>query len=67
MKIGYEHLLRFLNDKPSIGDLSAKLFQLGHEHEVDDLIFDIEFTPTEVIVFLCMVLQGISMFFMKQT
>jgi phenylalanyl-tRNA synthetase beta chain len=45
MKIGYEHLLRFLIDKPSIEDISEKLFQLGHEHEVDDLIFDIEFTP----------------------
>lgn len=57
MKIGYEHLLRFLIDKPSIGDLSAKLFQLGHEHEVDDLIFDIEFTPNRGD---CLSLHGLA-------
>ena len=45
MKIVYEHLLNFLVDKPSIKDDSEKLFQLGHEHEIEDSIFDIEFTP----------------------
>ena len=45
MKIVYEHLLRFLPTKPSIDDISEKLFQLGHEHEVDGSIFDMEFTP----------------------
>ena len=45
MKIAYEHLLNFLVDKPSIQDVSEKLFQLGHEHEIEDSIFDIEFTP----------------------
>ena len=45
MKIAYQHLLRFLVDKPSIEDLSIKLFQLGHEHEIEDSIFDMEFTP----------------------
>ena len=45
MKIAYQHLLRFLVDKPSIEDLSTKLFQLGHEHEIEDSIFDMEFTP----------------------
>ncbi len=45
MKIAYEHLLRFLVDKPNINDLSDKLFQLGHEHEIENSIFDIEFTP----------------------
>ena len=45
MKIAYHHLLRFLVDKPSIEDLSTKLFQLGHEHEIEDSIFDMEFTP----------------------
>ena len=45
MKIAYQHLLRFLVDKPSIEDLSTKLFQLGHEHEIEDCIFDMEFTP----------------------
>lgn len=45
MKIAYKHLLRFLIDKPSIEDLSTKLFQLGHEHEIEGSIFDMEFTP----------------------
>ena len=45
MKIAYQHLLRFLVDKPSIEDLSTKLFQLGHEHEIEGSIFDMEFTP----------------------
>ena len=45
MKIAYHHLLRFLVDKPSIEDLSTKLFQLGHEHEIENSIFDMEFTP----------------------
>ena len=46
MKISYKHLLRFIPAKPTISDLSKKLFQLGHEHEVNiDGIFDIEFTP----------------------
>ena len=45
MKIGYDHILNFLLDKPSIQDLSSKLFQLGHEHEIEDLVFDFEFTP----------------------
>ena len=45
MKIAYDHILKFLEDKPSIGDLSSKLLQLGHEHEIHDLVFDMEFTP----------------------
>ena len=45
MKILYEDILRLLKQKPSIQDLSDKLFQLGHEHEIYDNIFDIEFTP----------------------
>ena len=45
MKIIYEDLLRFLKKKPSVEDLSNKLFQLGHEHQIDGNIFDIEFTP----------------------
>jgi phenylalanyl-tRNA synthetase beta chain len=45
MKFAYQHLLRFLVDKPSIDDLSEKLFQLGHEHEIEDSIFNMEFTP----------------------
>ena len=45
MKIAYKHLLRFLKDKPTIESLSSKLFQLGHEHEIDNFIFDMDFTP----------------------
>lgn len=45
MKIAYKHLLNFLVDKPDIEELSSKLLQLGHEHEINDSIFDIEFTP----------------------
>ena len=56
MKIAYQHLLRFLIDNPSIDDLSSKLFQLGHEHEIDNSIFDMEFTPNRGD---CLSLQGL--------
>tara|TARA_A200000113_G_scaffold226035_1_gene249723 strand:- start:4312 stop:6225 length:1914 start_codon:yes stop_codon:yes gene_type:complete len=45
MNIHYNHLLEYLDKKPSIKDLSLKLFQLGHEHEVENEIFKFEFTP----------------------
>ena len=45
MKIHYKHLLKDIVEKPSINDLSLKLFQLGHEHEINDGIFEIDFTP----------------------
>ena len=45
MKIAYKHLLKFIDDKPEIKDLSSKLFQLGHEHEINDGIFEMEFIP----------------------
>ena len=57
MKIAYKHLLRFLVDEPDIEDLSSRLFQLGHEHEVNDSIFDIEFTPNRGD---CLSLKGLS-------
>jgi len=56
MKIAYKHLLRFLLDKPDIDDLSNKLFQLGHEHEIENSIFDIEFTPNRGD---CLSVQGL--------
>ena len=34
MKILYKHILSFLEEKPSIEDISEKLFQLGHENEI---------------------------------
>ena len=45
MKIHYQHLINFLIDKPSIIELSEKLFQLGHEHEIEGDILNMEFTP----------------------
>ena len=45
MKFIYQDLLNLLKEKPSKESLSKKLFQLGHEHEIDGDIFDMEFTP----------------------
>ena len=45
MKVAYRHLLNFIPSKPSINEISEKLFQLGHEHEIKDKIFDMELTP----------------------
>ena len=45
MKIAYRHLVRHIEESPSIEHISNKLFQLGHEHEIDGDIFDMEFTP----------------------
>jgi len=57
MKIAYSHLQKYFSNKPSIGDLSDKLFQLGHEHEIQDGIFDMEFTPNRGD---CLSLNGLS-------
>jgi len=45
MKFAYKDLINLLQVKPSKELLSEKLFQLGHEHEIQSDIFDIEFTP----------------------
>jgi phenylalanyl-tRNA synthetase beta chain len=45
MKINYKDLINLLSDKPSKEELSHKLFQLGHEHEIHDDIFNMELTP----------------------
>ena len=45
MKIAYEHIIRNITQKPEICVLSEKLFQLGHEHEIEEGIFNFEFTP----------------------
>ena len=45
MKIAYRHLAKNIVQNPSINELSEKLFQLGHEHEIQNDIYDIEFTP----------------------
>ena len=45
MKIAYNHLVQYILENPSIKQVSDSLFQLGHEHEIDGDIFDMEFTP----------------------
>jgi phenylalanyl-tRNA synthetase beta subunit len=45
MKIAYNHLVQYILEKPTIKQLSENLFQLGHEHEIQNNVFDIEFTP----------------------
>ena len=45
MKIAYLDLIDHLSEKPSKELLSEKLFQLGHEHEIDGDVFDMELTP----------------------
>lgn len=57
MKIAYSHLINFLPTNPSIEELSDKLFQLGHEHEIDNGIFDLELTPNRGD---CLSLLGIT-------
>lgn len=57
MKILYRDLLKFLSKKPSKKILSEKLFQLGHEHEINAEIFDMELTPNRGD---CLSLMGLS-------
>jgi len=45
MKVAYKHLISYIPSKPSIDEISERFFQLGHEHEIDDEIFDMELTP----------------------
>ena len=45
MKISYSHLFQHMPENPSIEQISDALFQLGHEHEIEGNIFDMEFTP----------------------
>ena len=45
MKIAYSHLVQRIEENPSIEQVSNSLFQLGHEHEIEGGIFDMEFTP----------------------
>ena len=57
MKFIYKDLLNFLSEKPSKKVLSERLFQLGHEHEINGEIFDMEFTPNRGD---CLSLNGLS-------
>ena len=45
MKIAYKHLVRHIKENPSMEEISSRLFQLGHEHELEGNIFNMEFTP----------------------
>ena len=45
MKVSYKHLAKCIHSVPSINEISEKLFQLGHEHEIENEIFDLELTP----------------------
>jgi phenylalanyl-tRNA synthetase beta chain len=45
MKIAYSHLVSHIQESPTLEMLSDSLFQLGHEHEVEGNIFNMEFTP----------------------
>ena len=45
MKIAYKHLVKNIIANPSIDEISDCLFQLGHEHEIEKDIFNMEFTP----------------------
>ncbi len=57
MKFIYQDLLNFFKEQPSREALSEKLFQLGHEHELDGDIFDMEITPNRGD---CLSLIGLS-------
>ncbi len=57
MKFIYRDLLNFLAEKPSKEILSEKLFQLGHEHDIDGEIFDMELTPNRGD---CLSLNGLA-------
>lgn len=57
MKIIYEDLLRFLEKKPSKKQLSDSLFQLGHEHELCENVFNLELTPNRGD---CLSLNGLA-------
>ena len=45
MKIVYNDLINFFSKIPTKELLSKKLFQLGHEHDIDGDIYDLDLTP----------------------
>ena len=57
MKFVYTDILKHLKEKPSINEISEKLFQLGHEHEIENDIFHMDFTPNRGD---CLSLNGLS-------
>jgi len=57
MKIVYSHLLALLEQQPKLKELSDLLFQLGHEHEIDGEVLDMEITPNRGD---CLSLKGLA-------
>ena len=57
MKIVYSHLLNLLDQQPKLEELSELLFQLGHEHEIDGEVLDMEITPNRGD---CLSLKGLA-------
>ena len=45
MKIPYKTIKNQLDSNPSIDEISDIFFQLGHEHEINNEVFEMEFTP----------------------
>ena len=45
MKISYKHIVKNLKFKPNINSISKALFHLGHEHDIQGEIFDLDLTP----------------------
>ena len=56
MKLSYQHLVKKIPSEPSIEEISDRLFQLGHENEIDEEIIEIEITPNRGD---CLSLDGI--------
>ena len=42
MKIIAQQLLEYFKNKPKVSELSERLFQLGHEHELNKGILDFD-------------------------
>ena len=57
MKIVYSHLLNLLEQQPKLKELSDLFFQLGHEHEIDGEVLDMEITPNRGD---CLSLKGLA-------
>ena len=57
MKIVYSHLLNLLEQQPKLEELSELLFQLGHEHEIDGEVLNMEITPNRGD---CLSLKGLA-------
>ncbi len=64
MKIPFKHFARYIDSDIDLNQLSEKLFQLGHEHEILDEIFDMELTPNRGDCFsLKGLLRDLSLFY----